>query len=115
MVDKNLQNFYGRVGRIERIHDAGGGFEANGTLGMSYYNARKRSKRRVGLLGPLALILMTIIGIKAAVYTTLGPDAYSLRISTLQAGTTADQIGAYVLQADPLTVMVADQVRSLIR
>ena len=36
MYDPNMRDFYRRVGRIERTHAQGGGFEAAGTLGMTY-------------------------------------------------------------------------------
>jgi hypothetical protein len=51
-----------------------------------------------------------VIAIKAAVLATIGADAYQDRIAQLQAGGTADHVGAYVLQADPLTVALAAQV-----
>lgn len=114
MVDRNLQNFYGRLGRIERIHDAGGGFEADGTLGMSYYKARRRPLRRAGVLGPLVLVVMTIVAIKAAVLASIGDERYEERVAALRAGTPVEQVGAYVLQADPLTVSMAGQIRKLI-
>ncbi len=111
MVDRNLQNFYGRVGRIEKIHAAGGGFEAEGTLGMSFYNAKRNRAPRKGYLGPLVLILMTIVSIKAAVHASIGQEAYQERIARLEAGSWADRTGAYVLRADPLTLAISEQVR----
>lgn len=114
MVDRNLQNFYGRLGRIERIHAAGGGFEADGTLGLSHYRRSEPRARRFGLTGPLALVLMAVIAIKALVLATIGAGAYQDRIAQLQAGSTADHVGAYVLQADPLTVALAAQARRLL-
>lgn len=111
MVDRNLQNFYGRVGRIEKIHAAGGGFEAEGTLGMSYYNAKRNRSHRKGFLGPLVLVLMTVVAIKAAVHASIGPELYGERIATLEAGDMADRIGAYVLRADPLTLAISEQLR----
>ena len=114
MVDRNLQNFHGRIGRIERIHNAGGGFEAEGALGMSFYKARRRTSRRFGLLGPLALIMITVVGIKATVHASLGAELYEERIVALRAGTAADQVGAYVLQADPITVAIAERIRTLL-
>ncbi|OYX43668.1 MAG: hypothetical protein B7Z02_09030 [Rhodobacterales bacterium 32-67-9] len=114
MVDRNLQNFYGRLGRIERIHNAGGGFEADGTLGMSYYKARQRPLRRAGILAPLVLVAMTIVVIKASVLASIGPERYEDRIAALRAGATVEHVGAYVLQADPLTVAVAAQIRKVI-
>ena len=115
MVDRNLEKFYSRVGRIEQIHQVGGGFEADGTLGLSYYNSHKQPRRRRGVLGPVVLVLMTVVGIKAAVHTAIGTDLYEERIAALRAGPMVDQIGAYVLQADPLTVMLADQFRVIVK
>ncbi|MCB2126938.1 MAG: hypothetical protein H6897_04670 [Rhodobacteraceae bacterium] len=114
MVDRNMQNFYGRLGRIERTHEAGGGFEADGTLGMSYYNSRRRPTRRFGLLGPLVLVAMTVIAIKAAVLATIGPERYEERLVALHAGSSVEQGGAWVLQADPLTVALAERLRAVI-
>ena len=115
MVDRNLQSFYGRIGRIEKIHDAGGGFEADGTLGMSFYNAHRRPVRRFGLLAPLVLVLMTVVVIKSAVYAVVGEEAYGERLAVLESGNTVEKVGAYILQADPLTVAIAVRVRPYIR
>ncbi|MCB2116660.1 MAG: hypothetical protein KDE00_10270 [Rhodobacteraceae bacterium] len=112
MVDRNLQSFYGRLGRIEKIHDAGGGFEANGAIGMSYYNARRRPARRAGLLLPLVLVAMTVVAIKSAVLGSIGDEAYAERVAKLEAGTSVEKAGAWVLQADPLTVSIAGHLRS---
>jgi hypothetical protein len=114
MVDRNLKNFYGRVGRIEKIHAAGGGFEADGTLGMSYYNAKRKRAHRKGFLAPLVLILMTVVAIKSAVHASIGPELYQDRIATLEAGDWADRTGAYVLRADPLTLAISEQLRKYI-
>lgn len=113
MVDRNMQNFYGRIGRIERIHEAGGGFEADGTLGMSYYNARRKGPRRATVLGPVVLVMMAVIAIKSAVLASIGSERYEDRIAALRAGTSLEQAGAYVLQADPLTVAASERIRSV--
>ncbi|MEZ5778953.1 MAG: hypothetical protein R3E44_11395 [Paracoccaceae bacterium] len=117
MVDRNLQNFYGRLGRIERIHDSGGGFEAEGTLGMSYYNKHRRRTRvgRRGWLAPLVLIVCTVVAIKALVHSVVGPETYSERVAALQSGTEIEKFAAYVLQADPLTVGLSSQIRQFTR
>ena len=114
MVDRNLQNFYGRIGRIEKIHRAGGGFEAQGTLGMSHYTAQRRFANRRGFLAPLVLILMSIVLIKSMIHASIGAAAYEERIAVLQAGDYADRVGAYVLQADPLTISVSDRIRAIL-
>lgn len=114
MVDRNMQDFYGRLGRIDRIHEAGGGFEAEGALGMSYYNTRRKPARRRGFLGPVVLVMLTVIAIKAAVLASIGPERYEERIAALRAGTGAEQAGAWVLQADPLTAVLADRLRAVL-
>lgn len=111
MVDRNLQNFYGRIGRIQNIHDAGGGFEADGTLGMSFYNSRRRRpRRRIGILAPLAVIAMAIVGMKSAVHATIGEELYQQRVAALQSGDRVERIGAYVLQADPVTLSISRKI-----
>ena len=111
MVDRNLQNFYGRIGRIQTIHDAGGGFEADGTLGMSFYKSRRRRpRRRVGILAPLAVIAMAVVGIKSAVHATIGEELYQKRVEALQSGDRVEQVGAYVLQADPVTLAISRKI-----
>ncbi len=115
MVDRNLQNFYGRIGRIQNIHDAGGGFEADGTLGMSFYNARRRrNRRRFGILAPLAVVAAVIVGVKSAVHATIGQEVYDQRVAALAAGDTVEKAGAYVLRADPVTLVIADKIRQLL-
>lgn len=114
MVDRNLQNFYGRLGRIEDIHRAGGGFEADGTLGMSFYNSRRRRGRRAGILAPLALVAATILGLKAVVHATIGTELYDSRVATLRDAGGVQAAGAYVLQADPLTMAISEKIVSLL-
>ena len=115
MVDRNLQNFYGRIGRIQHIHDTGGGFEADGTLGMSYYNAhRGRRRRRIGILAPLAVVAMAIVGVKSAVHATIGADLYNERVAALWSGGVPEQAVAYVLQADPATIAIASRIRAIL-
>lgn len=114
MVDRNMRDFYGRIDRIERIHEAGGGFEADGTLGMSYYKARRHRAHRFGLLGPVVLVMITIVAIKAAVLATIGPERYAERLAALRAGSPLEQGGAWVLQADPVTVALSGRLRAVI-
>lgn len=115
MVDRNLQNFHGRLGRIDDIHRAGGGFEADGTLGMAFYNARRRSgRRRVGILAPLVLVAMVILGLKAVVHATVGTELYEERVAELRTAGGVELAGAYVLQADPLTLAISDRISALL-
>lgn len=113
MADPNMHDFYQRVGRIETMHRNGAGFEAAGTLGMSYYNSLRKPRRRSHVVMPMALVLTAIICIKAAVLSNVGYEEYQSRIALLQHGDAGDRIGAYVLQADPLTRAVAAMLPGL--
>ncbi|WP_372840932.1 hypothetical protein [Phaeovulum sp.] len=116
MVDHNLQNFYTRLERIERINLAGGAFEAVGTLGRSAYAAlRPRRRRRMVWLRPLAIILLSFLVIKGGLHAQLGADTYNQRLNLLRAGTPVEQVGAWVLGADALTLMVSAQLRPYLR
>jgi len=55
-----------------------------------------------------------VIAIKAAVLATIGPERYEERLVALHAGSSVEQGGAWVLQADPLTVALAERLRAVI-
>lgn len=114
MVDRNLRDFQGRVGRIERIHDAGGGFEAEGTLGMSDYRARRRL-RVPRWPGVICVSIFILFLLKAGLHVVIGADAYDQKVAALRVGGNMDRIGSYVLQADPVMLAIAAQMRRLIR
>lgn len=114
MNDPNMKNFEGRIGRINRIHRGGGGFEAEGALGMSYYNSQRPRRRRhrvVSLLIVLTIVMMTL---KTGMQLVLGDSAYEERVKNMAAGSLSDRLGAFVLQADPVSLALARQFRQII-
>lgn len=111
MVDRNRANFQGRIGRIERVHDKGGGSEAPGTLGMSYYNSRRHALRLPRWPLTLLVMLAVLFTLKAMLHVTIGPSAYDYKVASLRAGGGLDRMGASLLQADPVTILIADQIR----
>lgn len=111
MVDRNLENFYARLDRIEEINGSGGAFEAAGTLGRSHYLARKHTRRRGVWLRPLAFILLAFLLLKGGLHAQLGSDLYGERIALLAAGTAVERAGAWVLSADALTLKISEQIR----
>lgn len=115
MVDRHRRDFQGRLGRIEHTHEAGGGFEAEGTLGMSYHNSRRRRRRMPRLLGVLTVMAVVMILLKAGMHVAIGADAYEYRVAAMKAGTQTDRFGAYILQADPVTLALVAQLRRIIR
>lgn len=113
MVDRNRIDFQGRLGRIEKTHTHGGGFEAPGTLGMSYYNARRRRIRLPRWPLTLLVTMAMLFLLKAMLHVTIGASVYDDKVAILRGGTDIDRIGAILLQADPVTLLLADRIRWL--
>ena len=111
VTDPNLKDFYVRLGRIEKIRRAGGGFEAAGTLGLSYSAPEER--RSMPVFRPLLVVFLAIIAIKGVIHHEVGAQTYAARVEVLRVGTSIDQIGAFIMQADPITVFVSDQIRDV--
>jgi uncharacterized membrane protein YhaH (DUF805 family) len=111
MVDRNRMNFQGRIGRIEKVHDRGGGSEAPGTLGMTYYNARRRRRRFPRWPLTILVMLAILFLLKAMLHVSIGSSAYDYKVAALRNGTGLDRTGALLLQADPVTLLIADRIR----
>jgi hypothetical protein len=110
MSDPNMVDFYGRVARIEKSRAKGLGFEAAGTLGRSHYH--KPVKRHRSVLGPVLFLLICGFGLKGAIYHSVGAASYTDRVQRLQAGQGFDALGGWLMQADPVTLFVADQIKA---
>jgi hypothetical protein len=103
--DPNLNDFYGRVARIEKAHRKGYGFEARGTLGRSSTWKRDRSVWR--FLKPLALVALVGIGLKGVIHYYVGAELYEERVAQLLVGTGFDPVGGTLMQADPVTLGIS--------
>lgn len=106
MADENLLDFNRRVRRIEQAHVEGFGFEASGALGRSHYRPRRRM--RLPLMGPVLMLVVIVVVLKAAIQAQLGPDLYQAKVDRLWQGSALEQVGAVLMQPDPLSLRVAD-------
>ena len=111
MCDPNLADFYGRVARIERARAKGCGFEATGTFGRSHYRRPVRQHRP--LLRMTMFVFICAFGLKGTILHTIGLQSYDARIARLQTGQEIDKLGAWLMQADPVTVLVAAQISAV--
>jgi hypothetical protein len=109
-VDPNLSDFYERLGRIEKAHAKGYGFEAPGTVVRKPPSA-SLGLRLLRLLKPLMLMAALGIGLKGTILYFIGPQTYDSRLGALAAGTGIDPVGAWLMYPDPLTVLVAEQLQ----
>lgn len=115
MADLNMRDFNKRLKRIDRIHKAGGAFEASGAIGRAFYASMERPQRRTGSwLKPLAVVAFGILMFKVAVYGQLGATSYDSRIAALADGSKVDKVGAWVMKVDPVTQKVGDAIRLIV-
>lgn len=115
MVDRNLEDFQDRLGKIDRIHRAGGGFEAEGTLGMSHETARRKRRRLPRWPATLLVLVTVLFALKIGLIATIGEDAYQARLVEMRRGAALDRAGAVLLGTDPLSSAVAKKVRAYMR
>jgi hypothetical protein len=107
MSDPNIDEFYGRVARIERAHANGQSFVAVGTLGRP---EPRRSSRVWPIARSLIFVALLITLFKAALLHQIGEGAYGAKVASLWTGGAIDRLGAALMTADPLTVWVARQL-----
>lgn len=74
--------------------------------------ARRRTS--VPLRGVVTILAVLLI-FKGFLLAQLGPTAYEERIERLAGGTTIEQVGGWIMTADPVTVWIAEKVSSLVR
>lgn len=109
MTDQSLTEFYSRIARIQKARAKGYGFEAEGTLGRSYYY--RPAKRRIPILGPLLMVALCGIGMKGLVHYKIGDALYEQRVEKLMSGEGFERLGGYLMAADPVTRFVSDHIK----
>ncbi len=118
MSDPSIAEFNSRIARIEKARSKGFGFEADGTLGRSFYtkvNRRRLNRLRVPLVRPVLALLICGTLLKAIFLHHLGAQAYDDRVARLLEGQGFDRIGGWLMQADPVTLAVSAKITELVR
>ncbi len=73
-------------------------------------------RRQVRISGrAIFLFLLAFVGFKAFLVANLGLLTYDDRLDRLNAGTMIEQAGAFVMQADPLTMFIANKIGPILR
>jgi hypothetical protein len=75
----------------------------------------KRKARNASGLKFVILALGMFFCLKVLMLASEGPITYAERLSDLQNGTIAEQVGAFVMGIDPLTQAAADYVTPTVR
>ncbi len=108
MFDPNREDFNARVLRLRRDHAMGRAFVAGGALGRSDFRrgrVRKRPALRAGLF-----LLAFAFGLKGALHQHLGAEGYAARVAELQDGSVIATAQFALMQADPVTLLVASAI-----
>lgn len=105
-MDPNLEDFYSRIARVQAAHSRGYGFEADGTIGRSYYG--RPSRRSFPVIKALCVVALSVIALKGVIHYHLGDTLYADRVATLQAGQGFDRLGGWLMAADPATLWISD-------
>lgn len=113
---EHIGEFRSRLSRLDRKYKgmASGGYDAKlRSDGLIVITPRK-IKRRIALL-PVATFLLGFIAFKGFLLLSLGPTGYNERVARLQQGSGVEQVGAFVMQSDPISKLVADQMGSVLQ
>ena len=73
--------------------------------------------RRTSLRFPwrgVAMIAVLFFVFKGLLMASLGEAEYAERAFSLQAGTPVEQVGGWVMQSDPVTLWIAEQIKSIL-
>ncbi|MGR3453476.1 hypothetical protein [Pseudooceanicola sp.] len=106
------KQFSARINRIERKakameHGSEAKLRKDGLIELR--PARRPLRRFVPVRLVLALIAAGI-GYKVFLLISMGEPAYAARLAELSDGTTVNQIGATLMQIDPVTRMLTDLI-----
>ena len=108
---QNRTPFDRRVSRLNRKHVAMSRGAVT-TLRKDGLIVVRPARRTVHF--PFKFLLITFAALflfKGFLLAWLGPDTYGDRVADLSAGTSAEQVGAWVMQSDPASRFVADQIK----
>lgn len=115
MADVKQMQFGSRLRRIDSNHRK----LANGYITTMNHDglliARPRPKDVRLTWRGVAYVVIIMMAFKIFLHAQIGAEAYQERIVSLQNGSIAQQIGAYAMVADPVTVAIANAINASIK
>lgn len=113
-MNEQYREFGSRLKRIDRRHrKLSDGYVTSVNHDGLIIAVPRRRRMRVPFAG-IALLAVGVIAVKGIVHAQLGPEVYEARIAALSQGGQVERAGAWVMQADPVTLWVSDQARLLL-
>ncbi len=113
MADIQQLQFGQRVQKINTAHRklAGGYVTTINDDGLMVARPHRKSSHQ--MMRSLFFCLIIMMAFKAFLYAQTGEQAYLQRVALLQNGTIVEQVGGYVMYADPITVWVSGLVSTV--
>jgi hypothetical protein len=110
MADPNHAIFSDRLQRISKSHRrmAGAYVKLVERDGILVPRAARRPRRGLPLRGLIMTVAVFLL-FKGFLLAQLGPITYDSRLAKLADSGTPEQVAAWVMYADPVTVWIADQ------
>lgn len=99
-----------RIKQIERKRDRLAKGSVKGMTSSGLIIERPRRYRPKFPLRAILILLIATFAIKGYFYASIGTNGYAARVAELAQGSTLDRAGAWVLQADPITIFVGDMI-----
>ncbi|MBS9715869.1 hypothetical protein ACFFUT_02095 [Pseudohalocynthiibacter aestuariivivens] len=114
MADLHLNSFEERNRRIVRRHKkmANGYVTSINQDGLIVAHPRRRAPNLPWKGFALTVVLFLLF--KGFLYANLGPITYGERVDKLNQGTIVEQAGAFLMQADSVTIWFANEISRLV-
>ncbi|MFY0311191.1 hypothetical protein ACFMBG_14975 [Leisingera sp. D0M16] len=112
---EHRDQFQARLKQINRNHEAmSGGYTAklrpDGLLVVKPHRVQSRISARTLIFFTAAFLLF-----KGFLMAALGFGSYDERVQTLAGGSGLERAGAFIMQADPVSVFVAQKIGPVLR
>lgn len=111
MTDANYARFNERLHAIETRHKR----RSSGFVRLENRNGiltpMEKARTRQGLpVRGIVLSLLAFLGFKGYLLAYLGAITYVDRVAQLEVGTIVEQMGAWAMRPDPITLFIAEQL-----
>lgn len=109
MADAKQAQFGARLRKIDRTHRRLSKGYVTSINQDGLIIARPRRRVTATPLRGIFFALAILLAFKGFVYSQIGSSVYAERVDVLRGGTIVEQVGAYAMQADPVTKWIATQ------
>lgn len=115
MADANYVRFNQRLREIDRAHKklSTGYVRLEERNGVLVPVRRSRARRGLPVRG-IILSLAVFLAFKGFLFAHLGAVTYIDRVAMLERGNIVEQMGAWAMRPDPITLFLADQINPFI-